>query len=85
MAIAMIGGSPTAGITGTSSSAQSDRRDVEHRRRERRHEVVMKRVQHAHQRRGDRDERQKRQHDSRQPIVSSSLPGTLRVVAGVRS
>ena len=66
MAIAMIRGSPSRGITGTSTNAHDDRRDVEHRRRQRRHEVVVQRVQHAHRGRRDRDDGQERQHDARQ-------------------
>ena len=43
-----------------------DRHHVEHRRRERRDEVVMERVQHAHERGGQRDQRQRGHHDARE-------------------
>jgi hypothetical protein len=48
------------------SECARNRDHVEHGRRERRNEVVPQRVEHAHERRREGNERQGRQHDARQ-------------------
>ncbi len=59
-----------------------DGADVEHSGRQGGHEEMPKRVQHAHQHRGERHQRQKRHHDARQLHRELEFPGNVSVVTG---
>ena len=61
-----------------------DRRDIEHRGRERRHEVVVQGVEHAHRHGRDRHHHQERQHHAREQDRELQLARHARVIAGVQ-
>jgi hypothetical protein len=81
----MIGGCPMLGIRGSEAQRTCDRRDVEHRRRQRRDEEAVERIQHAHHRRGEGEQRQERQHDAREVGRQCQLAGDEAELGGDRA
>jgi hypothetical protein len=73
----MIRGSPRDGISGTRATPHTSVATVEHRRRQRRHEVVVQRVEHAHGRRRDGNHRKKWKDDACELHRQFELAGHL--------